>query len=207
MEAVHRQRSDVVGVGALIANGQHRPPLAWWLRRMLLLVPSLQPGRYFASGVSTPWWSSRLANQVTEGDWLPGGATMWRTEAARHTGFVEEFAGYGSGEDLEFSLRVSTRGRLVMAGAARVEHLHEPSGRPDAGDLAYAIVRNHHLIHRTHWSGRRWGAGAWFVYASAAEAILQSIQLLHPHRTRETWRYLRGLVRYGREWVTGRPIG
>ncbi len=201
MEQVHRRRRDVVGVGALITNHSDHPDLAWRLRRLLFLVPSLSPGRYYASGVSTPWWPARTAaSPVTEGDWLPGGATMWRTVAARETGFIEGFDGYASGEDLEFSLRVARRGKLVMAAGALVQHLHERGGRPDEEELGYATVRNHHRIHSAAWGGRSRWADTWFAYATLAESLLQSVHLVRPHLSRGTWRYLRGTLRYVRDW-------
>jgi GT2 family glycosyltransferase len=204
MEAAHRTQPDVVGVGAVITNSDPHPDALWRVRRLLLLVPSLEAGRYFASGVSTPWWTGRLGMEgMAEGDWLPGGATMWRTKAARDTGFVEDFSGYCSGEDLEFSLRVAGRGRLVMAGGARVEHLHEPGGRPDEAALGYAVVRNHHRIHAATWGAHSRRAELWFVYAIVAEGLLQAIHLLRPGHVRETWSYLRGVARYGVECLTG----
>ncbi|HEY8258065.1 MAG TPA: glycosyltransferase family 2 protein [Gemmatimonadales bacterium] len=200
MQQVHRRRPDVVGVGALIANHSDHPDLVWRLRRLLFMVPNLSPGRYYASGVSTPWWPARMATAPeVEGDWLPGGATMWRTVAARETGFVEGFDGYGSGEDLEFSLRVSRQGKLVMAAAAQVEHLHERGGRPDEEELGYATLRNHHSIHSASWGRFRW-AQMWFAYATLAESLLQSVHLVRPHLSRGTWRYLRGTLRYVQDW-------
>jgi GT2 family glycosyltransferase len=200
MQQVHRRHRDVVGVGALIANHSDHPDLAWRLRRLLFMVPSLSPGRYYASGISTPWWPARTATApVTQGDWLPGGATMWRTVAARETGFVEGFEGYASGEDLEFSLRVARRGKLVMAAGALVEHLHERGGRPDEEELGYATVRNHHRIHAAAWGPSRF-AGGWFAYATLAESLLQSVHLVRPRLSRGTWRYLRGTLRYVRDW-------
>jgi hypothetical protein len=205
MERVHRDRKEVVGVGALIVNENTRPRAIWLLRRLLFVVPSLRPGKYFASGVSTPWWSAgALTRCESEGDWLPGGATMWQTAAARETGFIDGFAGYGSGEDLEFSQRVRRRGKLVLAGAAQVEHLHDPGGRPNMADLGYMIVRNHHRIHQETWSRRSRGASLYFAYATVVEALLQSVNLLRPSRVRETWRYLRGVSRYGLECLKWR---
>ena len=44
---------------------------------------------------------------------------MWRTAAARDVGFNEGFVRYCSGEDLEFSLRMKDKGRLVVIGSMR----------------------------------------------------------------------------------------
>ena len=54
MEQAHRADPGLAGVGAFIANEQDPPSLMWRLRRLLLIVPTLAPGRYFDSGVSTP---------------------------------------------------------------------------------------------------------------------------------------------------------
>ncbi|HET8634260.1 MAG TPA: glycosyltransferase family A protein, partial [Gemmatimonadales bacterium] len=97
-------RADVVGVAASMDNAPSTVPWRWRLRRLLLVVPNLEPGRYFASGVSTPWRYTPPGDALDRGDWLPGGAVIWRTEIVRAVGYPEHFDGYGSGEDLAFSL-------------------------------------------------------------------------------------------------------
>ena len=80
--------------------------------------------------MSTPWGLLPPTDETVEGDFLIGYSMMWRTELARAVGFSEKFFGYSQGEDLFFSLLMQRHGKLLLAGAAHMHHLHDPSGRP-----------------------------------------------------------------------------
>jgi GT2 family glycosyltransferase len=189
LEEVHRRLgSQVVGVGALIQDQIGSPSMLWRLMRALRMMPNLQPGRYHRSGISTPWVVTPSSDDLMAGDWLPGGATMWRTIAAREVGFNEQFEGYGQGEDLEFSLRVRARGSLYMAGSARVQHLHEPAGRSDPIRAGYMALHNRYEIHKRAWPDRTIRDVAWFVYAFSLDSLLLARNLLRPR----LWGWLLG---------------
>lgn len=203
MERVHREHHPApVGVAAMIENELRAPPAKWRLRRLLRAVPNLEPGRYTRSGMSIPWSFLPAGAPVTEGDWLPGGATMWRTDAARATGFNVAFTGYGNGEDLEFSRRVQAFGPLVMCPAARVLHLHAPGGRPDARKLGYMTVLNAWRIHRG-LRGRTVVDVARFAYAHLLELLFLSAGALRD-RAPERRSYLRGYAAGLGELAAGR---
>jgi len=181
MEAVHRLlRPRAAGVGARIEGGQERPTVLWRLRRLLRLVSSLRPGTYEPSGMSVPWWTADQQNGPLEGDWLPGGATMWKTEIARDVGFDETFNGYGLGEDLDFSLRVRGRGKLYLAPAARVQHLKDPQGRPDPYRLGYMEIRNRYHTHQQARPARGRVDTLWFFYAWIVDTLLLARDLVRP---------------------------
>lgn len=206
LERTHRAAPELVGVGAHIVNEPATPSAVWRLRRLLWIVPTLAPGRYFGSGVSTPWGFGGAFDGLAEGDWLPGGAVMWKTEAARATGFTDGLDGYGMGNDLEFSLRIARLGRQVMAGDARLLHLQEGGGRPDPRRLGYEGLRNRRHIHQVG-GGDRLPLKLWFAYAVIVETGLQALNLLRPGRARDTWEYLSGVGRFVRESVRGEPAG
>ena len=85
---VHRTASPApAGVGAVIVNELEPPSLRWRIRRMLGIVPTLAPGRYARSGMSVPWRFIQGDGPSIPGDWLPGGASMWRTDGARSCRF------------------------------------------------------------------------------------------------------------------------
>jgi GT2 family glycosyltransferase len=173
MEAVHRRLGDeVAGVGAIASNAASSPDLIWRLRRRLGVIPDLRPGSYARSGLSVPWEFTRQRQGLVDGDWLPGCGMMWKTRASREVRFPEEFAGYARGEDLDFSLRMRPRGRLVMACAARLQHLHEPGGRPDLFRLGFMRIYNPWEIHRRCLPRRMLRDIAWFAYAHAVDSIL-----------------------------------
>ena len=188
---VHREhRPSPIGVAAMIENELRSPPAKWRLRRMLRVVSSLEPGRYTRSGMSIPWAFLEPGAPVTPGDWLPGGATMWRTEVARSVGFDVALTGYGNGEDLEFSRRVATHGPLLMCPEARVLHLHAPGGRPDARKLGYMTVLNTWRIHRG-MPGRSAADVARFGYAHVLELVFLAAGAVRD-RAPERRSYLRG---------------
>jgi len=204
MERVHRAWDvPVAGVAAAILTERTRPTSLWRLRRFLRIVPTLEPGRYCRSGMSTPWSFLEASDGVFEGEWLPGGATMWRTEVAQ-LGFDENFAGYGQGEDLEFSLRARRKGKLLLAGAARVRHDHTPVGRPNHFRLGYMAIRNRYIIHRTSLPGRSPRDVALFAYAWTLDTLLLFRHLARPRLWASTIHEVAGRIRASLDLVTGR---
>ncbi|HLA24669.1 MAG TPA: glycosyltransferase [bacterium] len=193
MEAAHRLLGPrAVGVGARIEGGQQRPGALWRLRRFLRVVSSLRPGAYEPSGMSIPWWGADQENGLLEGDWLPGGATMWKTAIAREVGFNEAFEGYGQGEDLDFCLRIRGKGKLFLAPAARVKHLRNPEGRPDPYVLGYMEIRNRYQIHREALPARHRRETIWFFYAWIVDTLLLARDLFRPGRGRFGLRRMMG---------------
>lgn len=183
MENVHRLLGNgVVGVGAFLEGGRGPSNVLWRVRRALRIVASLKPGSYQRSGMSIPWSFLDSSDPVTDGDYLPGGATMWRTDVLRDLGFNEAFAGYGQGEDLEFSLRARKKGRLVLATGARLRHLHEGGGRPDNFKLGYMAIHNRYVIHRQGIDNRSWRDVVLFAYAWGIDTVMMLRHIVFPSR-------------------------
>jgi glycosyltransferase involved in cell wall biosynthesis len=196
METLLRSQPGLVGVGAVASNERGRTASTLWrLRRRLGIVDTLEPGRYCRSGMSIPWGLLNSGARSVAADWLPGYAMMWRTAIARELWFNEQFEGYANGEDLEFSLRMARRGWLRVAGRARLQHLRDPEGRPDAYRLGFFGVRNAIAIHRRCLMQRRTRDVAWLTYAFALDTVLQAAALLRQPGPRWRWRFLRGRAR------------
>jgi GT2 family glycosyltransferase len=205
MQRPLREPDDrTVGAGAVVENEPADHTWLWRLRRLIGIVPSLRPGRYFGSGMSTPWGHGDGESAWIDGDWLPGCAMMWRTAAARELGFHEDFGGYAQGEDLDFSLRARSRGRLVLARDARVLHLHEAAGRPDHFKMGYMTILNRFRIHQRALPERRWTDVAWFVYAWGTDTVLLARHFVFPSRWRTTLAHVAGRLRAARELLSGR---
>jgi GT2 family glycosyltransferase len=198
LERPMRDHQELAGVGASIDNCAARLSLRWRLRRLLFVVPSLAPGRYFRSGVSTPWRYMEPAQALVAGDWLPGGAVIWRTAPVRALGYAEPLDGYGAGEDLEFSLRMAQHGPLALSREARLLHLQSGEGRPDPRRLGYELLRNRIYIRdvTARWQGSN---RPWFVYAMIVETLIESLDLFRPALTRRTAAYLLGVFDCVRE--------
>jgi GT2 family glycosyltransferase len=203
MQTVHRSHGEgVVGVGAYITNTVQR--LDWVTRQQLFfgVIPDVQPGRYHRSGMNTSWRFLPPGTAEVEGDWLPGGATMWKTQIARDVGFREGFNGYAQGEDLEFSIRARKRGRLVLASRARLEHLHDPSGRPDHFRLGYMLIRNLFEVHRVAFPDRGWRDCCWFVYAWTLDTLFLARHLIFVGRIKATMQHIAGRLRAAADIVS-----
>ena len=84
-ERPHRVFGDsVVGVGAFGRSSYAEKPYdgpgaLWRIRLHLRMVSDLQPGKYHRSGMSIPWGFQTSTKELIEGDYLPGGAVMWKT--------------------------------------------------------------------------------------------------------------------------------
>jgi GT2 family glycosyltransferase len=204
MERVHRTALRVVGVGAFAEN-EHEPPSGLWrLRRVLRIVESLEPGRYTRSGISIPWHFREPGSWLVDGDWLPGCSMMWRTRDATVVKFNELLTGYANGEDLEFSLRMCARGRLLMSGSARVLHLQAAASRPSSYQMGYMGVRNIYHIHKTCLHDRRRRDGAYFFYAYFLDTFVRLFALVRPGNVRERWQFLRGRLGFFAQIALGK---
>lgn len=201
----------VAGVGAVIENELAPPNALWRVRRALGIVPSLRPGAYTASGMSVPWrFMPRAPGAaapspagLVEGDWLPGGAMVWRTAEARAVGFCETLEGYASGEDLEFSLRMRAYGPLAVAVNARVLHLPAAGGRPDQLQMGYLGARNMFRIHQSCRDGRGGWRRVYFLYAFAMDTLVRFAALVRPGAVPARWAFVRGRLRFFRDLVAG----
>jgi GT2 family glycosyltransferase len=207
MEKAHRESAgQIVGVGAYIQNQSisKAQSLLWHARLLLCMMPDLQPGRYYRSGISTPWIFLAPTDEQVDGDWLPGCATMWKTDAIREVGFHEGFEGYALGEDLDFSLRIRQKGKLVVVGSAHVLHLQEPEGRPSHYDFGYMAIYNKYQIHRRALRDRRWYDVLWFGYTWTLDTLLLLRHLFSTQKRSANLRRIAGRMKAGYDILRGR---
>jgi GT2 family glycosyltransferase len=204
MERAHRASPGLAGVGCF-AETPIPPTRLWRLRRALRIVPHLRPGSYTRTGMSVPWRFHEPTNQVIDGDWLPGCAMLLKTEAARQVRFDEALAGYGQGEDLDFSLRLRDKGRIAMVGAAHCEHLHESAGRPNAFTLGHMEIRNRHLIWRRVYRRPRVLDRLSFGYAWTLDTILLVRDAVRPRYAANGVQRIAGRLIGASHVLTNRP--
>ena len=205
MESTHRQHGDeVMGVGALIENERKSPSKLWRVRRALGMVSNLKPGSYSRSGISVPWnFLSLDSTELAEGDWLRGCTMMWRTSAARDTLFNEAFGGHSQSEDLDFSLRAATRGRLYVNPKARVLHFPNTSGRPDSFMMGYTGMRNAYHIHRHCLVNRKRRHALWFFYAWGLDTCVRMLGIARARDTMTRLSFISGRLCFVWQLFTG----
>lgn len=110
----------------------------WRLLRAALRVPGRATGQVYRSG-----WSTQLPKESSRPvEHLIGCNMVYRTDVLSQYRFDERFAGYGLGEDLEFSHRLHRDGhRLAAVGSARLWHLTAPARQDRAWGYREMVIR------------------------------------------------------------------
>lgn len=73
---------------------------------------------------------------------LMGGVSSFRKSVFKVLRFSNYFEGYGLYEDADFTLRVAKTGKLYLNTAAKLNHYHADSGRPNQYQYGKMVVRN-----------------------------------------------------------------
>jgi GT2 family glycosyltransferase len=82
------------------------------------------------------------SGKIYEVEQLMGGVSSFRKAVFRTLQFSTYFEGYGLYEDADFTLRVSKTGKLCVNTAARLNHYHAVTGRPNQYQYGKMVVRN-----------------------------------------------------------------
>lgn len=110
-----------------------------------------RPGHINRAAVGIPLSAADIeprGPEFIEVSYLSGCAMSFRMPAARDTGFNEEYlCGYSLGEDLEFCLRISRHGVLLIAPRAGMRHMTTPTNRLNSVRLMQMnLVNRHHFV-------------------------------------------------------------
>ena len=73
---------------------------------------------------------------------LMGGVSSFKKTVFESLKFSTYFEGYGLYEDADFTLRVAKIGKLYINTAAKLNHYHDASGRPNQYQYGKMVVRN-----------------------------------------------------------------
>jgi glycosyltransferase involved in cell wall biosynthesis len=142
---------SIGAIGGCITNELDRPLIMRWRIRLSLgIIPRIEPMRYAHCGTSNPRSMLKPFGGTRDVDLLPGCAFTFRRQVLESERFSGFFDGYSQGEDMEMSLRVGKRWRVVCSGDAKVEHHQAPSGRPASFAKGRMEVRNRVFIWRRH---------------------------------------------------------
>ena len=133
--------NEVVGVGGLQSGVPVRRPRRW---RLLMQVEAL-PGQLSRSAVNN-MWTAPAAHPV-EVDWLSGCAMSFRREPASMVRFSDLLTGYSLGEDVDFCIRISEFGKLLINPLAVVDHNFSPIDRYDISrNVRETILHRHRIV-------------------------------------------------------------
>jgi GT2 family glycosyltransferase len=112
------------------------------LRKKLGLDSDCPPGfsSLFSHGRSVGFLPP--SEKIYEVEQLMGGVSSFRKSVFERFQFSTYFEGYGLYEDADFCLRVAKTGKLYLNTAAKLNHYHEASGRPNQYQYGKMVVRN-----------------------------------------------------------------
>ncbi|OAZ05393.1 glycosyltransferase family 2 protein [Flavobacterium succinicans] len=82
------------------------------------------------------------SGKVYEVEQLMGGVSSFKKVVFETFQFSTYFEGYGLYEDADFCLRVAKKGKLYLNTAAKLNHYHAVSGRPNQYQYGKMVVRN-----------------------------------------------------------------
>ncbi|KAF2342008.1 glycosyltransferase family 2 protein [Flavobacterium tistrianum] len=163
--------SDALGVGGYIANEikwekaeeNYKPSIkefyfdGWVrkdgsrfvLRKRLGLDSNVSPG--FSPGFSHGRSVGFLppSGKVYEVEQLMGGVSSFRKSVFEELSFSTYFEGYGLYEDADFCLRLAKKGKLYLNIDAKLNHYHDPAGRPNQFRYGKMVLRNGWYVWRT----------------------------------------------------------
>ncbi|MDG2240285.1 MAG: glycosyltransferase [Longimicrobiales bacterium] len=114
----NRAPVETVGVAFNIINGD---PEKYTVLKGLLGICAKEPGRVLRNGMTSAISHAREDTQV---QWLPGGATVWRSDVLLSRPHREVSARWAIAEDLVFSYPLGQQFPMFVCASAEVHHLH-----------------------------------------------------------------------------------
>jgi GT2 family glycosyltransferase len=119
------------------------------LRKLLGLDSNCPPGysSLYSHGRSVGFLPP--SDKTYEVEMLMGGVSSFKKLVFQTLQFSTYFEGYGLYEDADFTLRVSLLGKMYVNTAAKLNHYHDESGRPNQYQYGKMVVRNGWYVWRT----------------------------------------------------------
>lgn len=91
------------------------------------------------------------SNKTYKVEQFMGGVSSYKIEVFNQLQFSSYFEGYGLYEDADFCFRLLNYGKLYVNTAAKCEHHHHPSGRPNQFKYGQMVVKNGWYVWRLRW--------------------------------------------------------
>lgn len=167
------ERKDAIAVGGYITNevkwkkasSAYKPKKAefyregWYrkepsrimLSKNLGLFPNNTPGfmPMYSHGRSVGFFPP--SNKVYETELFMGGVASYKKQVFENLKFSLYFEGYSLYEDIDFCLKLSKQGKLYINTAARCNHYHNVSGRPNKFKYGKMVLRNGWYVWRVKY--------------------------------------------------------
>lgn len=112
------------------------------IRKKLNLLPDVAPGIMPTFSNGYPISFLPPVNKTYKVESFMGCAMSFKKQLFNNISFSTYFEGYGLYEDLDFCLRATKYGQLYLNTAAKLEHHHDASGRPNKFKYGKMVVLN-----------------------------------------------------------------
>lgn len=183
---------NVVGVSGVIVN--QKLPLLYKLLLRLFLIGGGRPGSILPSGYC--YIVPPDVADIIEVDFLSGGTCCYKLSAIKNLNFDPEYEKIIDNaycEDLDFSIKASKRGKLLVNPKARLWHKESPFGRADEYRIGIAQV-----INRARLAYKMWGKNPYhwfcFVWAIWGQIILNLAMTTKGRSIKRTLGNLAGII-------------
>ncbi len=156
------------------------------VRNYVGLQSPLKPGRMpDFSHVRTNGYP--LNDKQYEVDLLIGMSFNFRKEVFNHIKFSTYFEGYGLYEDADFSLRALLYGKNIINTAAKLNHYHDDSGRPNKFNYGKMVVRNGWYVWRVKYPNPSFKAKVKWNSTSLLLTVIRFINVINTNKKREAF--------------------
>ena len=161
IEKTYMAKPDAIAVGGVTTNEVHweekvyddiayftydgwsrRDDIRYRVRKLLGLVSDVQPGTVLSYGHERSIGFLPPTGKIYQTDFLMGGIASYRKKVFGLLSFSHFFEGYGLYEDKDFSLHIRKYGQIYINTNAKVEHHHDPLGRPNYYKYGQMVIWN-----------------------------------------------------------------
>jgi glycosyltransferase involved in cell wall biosynthesis len=168
---------DGMGGGEILNKKSSIAQKIWFAYGVVFCMTGFKKGYFLPSAFSTNLGNPNLKTRFGPVEFLGGASFSFRRHVFETARFSEEFAGYGLGEDKEFSYRVSCTHTLYANPAAKLYHFESPVMRYQKYDRAKAtVLSKHHFL--TDCNVKNRFKGFWFCHAMTGYLLKRVILML-----------------------------
>jgi glycosyltransferase involved in cell wall biosynthesis len=168
---------DGMGGGEILNKKPSIAQKLWFAYGVVFCMTGFKKGYFLPSAFSTNLGNPNLKTRFGPVEFLGGASFSFRRHVFETARFSEEFAGYGLGEDKEFSYRVSCTHTLYANPAAKLYHFESPVMRYQKYDRAKAtVLSKHHFL--TDCNVKNRFKGFWFCHAMTGYLLKRVILML-----------------------------
>jgi GT2 family glycosyltransferase len=125
---------------------RNKPKGVTGLFKKFFLLDSKKDGKLLKSAINIPCRSDNQSQSpILEVDWLIGCAA-WRTPVIKKLRFEESFTGQSLGEDVLFSSKSKSLGKIIVNRNVLINHMESEEERPNQYEFYKMWVRNRYEI-------------------------------------------------------------